>query len=353
MLRPFAIAGVCMLGAGLVAGVATGVGYAPSPATAREVTLTSGESGLLTPWVDVFNTASENSTKLLNTFFEAPAIGWQQFIANMSGYLQDWFNDPTSINASMQQIQANLNAVTTGYGLQNADTATTNIVLAHTLDGIGSISPGHAELFSEIPGYIPAGEQAAAIPIVNFLGSPASGIIMGMLGPEISPWVALANSISAGDSLNETLANMVGGYFNGATLNLDSLLPTINGLGLFPKGMAMANLDIGFGGLLSPGSVGHNADPGVGGSIFNSVGINFTGVPAIQTLDAPSQPVGPLGAWEGWAQTIAALLGWHGSGSPLADVTLPTIPTDFFDGGSAGSMAADVSTVWQDLLAAL
>ena len=47
-----------------------------------------------------------------------------------------------------------------------------------------------------------------------------------------------------------------------------------------------------------------------------------------------SQPIGPIGAWEGWAQTIASLLGWDGSGSPLADVTLPVIPTDFLDGST-------------------
>jgi hypothetical protein len=108
-------------------------------------------------------------------------------------------------------------------------------------------------------------------------------------------------------------------------------------------------------------------DGGVGGSIFNSVGIDFTGVPSVTTLDAPSQAIGPIGALEGWGQTIADLLGWSGSGSPLADVTLPIIPTDLLDGGtsaasaaadfldggtSAATVAADLSTLWQDLLAA-
>ena len=104
----------------------------------------------------------------------------------------------------------------------------------------------------------------------------------------------------------------------------------------------------------------------VGGSIFNSVGLYFSGVPTLQTLNLVSQPVGPIGALEGWAQTIASLLGWDGTGSPLADVTLPGIPTDFLDGstipaatapdildpGAAGSVAADLSTLWQDLVAA-
>ena len=360
MLRPFAIAGAVVVGAGLVVGTPTGLGQAPGAITARDVTLTAGDTGLpdlLTPWIDQYNTASENATKLMNTFFDAPGIGWQQFIANMSGYLQAFFNDPTSSTVATisHEMQNNLSAVLTGLPLQNATDNTTNTVKEHTLDAVG-LANGHNQLFGQIPGYLPAGDASEITPIINFLGSPDSGVIMGMLGPEIAPWVALGNSISAGDHLNTTLANMVGAYFNGADLSLDSLLPTINGLGLFPTGMVMSNLDIGFGGLLSAGSVGRThafGDGTVGGSIFNSVGINFVGVPSVGYLNAPSQAVGPLGAWEGLSQTVAALLGWDGSGSPLATVGLPVVPTDSLDGGDAGSAAADMSTLWQDLVAAL
>lgn len=353
-LRPFATAGAVLLGAGLV--VFTPVA-APLPdiGTFRDVALMSGEDTLpdiAAPWIDVFNTASENATTLLNTFYDAPYIGLQQLISNDAGFLQDLLNDPTSSNAVTQQMQANLDAVLTGYGLQNADAATTATVLAHTLGG------EHSLLFSEVPGYLPAADASEITPIIDFLGSPASGIIMGALGPEISPLIALGNSISAGDDFNETLANMYGAFLNGADLNLDSLLPTINGLDLFPAGMSMTDLDIAFGGLLSTGGVGTDAD-GVGGSIFNSVGIDFVGVPALGSLDAPSEAVGPLGAWEGLAQAVASLLGWDGSGSPLADVTLPIVPTDVLDAGAAadagaavGSAATDLSGLWQDLVAA-
>lgn len=353
MLRPFAIAGAVLLGAGLVVCTPPSMGHGPGLATHRDVTLTDSSSlpDLLAPWIDQLNIASADATKLLNNFYDAPNVGLQQFIANWSGYVQDFVNDPTTINASVQQIQENLDGVLTGYGLQNADAATTQTVLANTLDSVG-LSDGHKTLFTQIPGYIPVDQQAAAIPIINFLASPASGIIMGAIGPWISPWVALGNSIADGDSFNEILANMTGAFFNGADLNLDSLLPAINGAGLFPAGMAMTNLDIGFGGLLSAGSVGQSAvfgDGGVGGSIFNSVGINFTGVPVVGSLDAPSQAIGPLGAWEAWGQAIAELLGWSGTGSPLADVTLPIIPTD--DGG-ASAVATDLASWLQDLLAA-
>ena len=353
-LRSFATAGAVLLGAGFVVFTPPSVGHVPGFATQRDITLTAGDTlpDLLAPWIDQFNTASANTTALTNAFFDAPGVAWQQMVANMSGYLQDFFNDPTSntVTSISAQMQDNLAAVLTGFGLQNADAATTATVLEHTLSGeVGLLGSGHGLLFGEVPGYLPASDAAEVTPIINFLASPASGILMGMLGPEIAPWVALSNSITDGDDFNTTLANMVGAYFNGATLNLDSLLPTINNLDLFPAGMAMTNLDIGFGGLLSPGGVGADAD-GVGGSIFNSVGIDFTGVPYLGTLDVPSQAVGPLGAWEGWAQTVASLLGWDGSGSPLSGVTLPTIPSVFFDDGGSSAMATDMSGWLQDLL---
>jgi len=346
------------LGAGFVVFAPPSVGHLPEGISLRDVALAAddaGSSSLLNPWIDQYNIASADATKLLNTFYDAPNVGLQQFLANMSGYLQDFLNDPTTTNNWAQQTEDNLAAVLTGYGLQNADANTTSVVLSHTLESVG-LANGHHTLFGEIPGYIPADEQAAATPIINFLASPESGIIMGEIGPWISPWVALGDSISDGDGFNEILANTVGAFFNGADLNLDSLLPAINSAGLFPAGMSMVNLDIGFGGLLSPGSVGSTAvfgGGGVGGSLFNSVGIDFTGVPTVGTLDAPSQAIGPIGALESWGQIIAELLGWSGSGSPLADITLPVIPTDLLDSGAAAATAAaDLSPLWQDLLAA-
>lgn len=345
-LRPFATAGVLLLGAGFVVVTPATTPPFPDPPNtqSRAVRLTDA-------WTDVFNTASENATRLMNNFFVAPGVGMQQVIANDAGFVQQVLNDPSSMNAVMQQIQANLDTLITGYGLQNATSATEARVIQHTIDG-NLLSSGHYSLFTQASTYMTPDEAAAATPIINFLGSPASGIIMGTLGPFISPWVALLNSMTDGDSFSDTLTNMVGASFNGATLDLDSLLPTINGLGFFPAGMSMDHLDIGFGGLLSPGSVG-SAGGEVGGSIFNSIGLNFSGVPALGTLDAPSQPIGPIGAWEAWGQVIATLLGWDGTGSPLSDATLPVIPDDLADVGGASATAMDLSSLWQDVLALL
>jgi hypothetical protein len=354
-LRPYATAGVALVGAGLIV-INPMAPRLPDTFTVQEIKLVSGEDTLpdiAAPWIDVFNTASENSTTLLNTFYEAPLIGLQQSIANQSGYLQDFFNDPTSSTvASINgEIQNNLAAVLTGFTLQNTTSQTLNTVTEHTL------SSESAGLFHELPQFLPSDINPAEVtPIVDFLASPDSGIIMGDLGPLISPLVELFNCIAAGDDLNTTLADVTGAFFNGATLNLDNLIPLIYQADVFPPGLNIANLDIAFGGLLTPGDTAS----GVGGSIFNSLGIDLTSVPILGSLDVPSNAVGPLGAWEGWAQTIADLLGWDGSGSPLSDLTLPTIPTDFLDGGTAAASAGadlstaagDLSTLVQDLVSA-
>lgn len=364
-LRPFATAGVAIVGASLIA-ITPVAAPLPDIGTFRDVALTSGEETLpdiLAPWIDQFNTSSADATTLLNTFYDAPYIGLQQPIANLSGFLQDFFNDPTSstVTSISSEMQANLAAVLAGYTLQDATSSTVNTVIAHTLDGTTGLSGSlHAYLFSELPSFLPSSVNPAEVtPIVDFLASPESGIIMGDLGPLISPLVELSNCITAGDDLNTTLADVTGAFFNGATLNLDSLIPAIEQAGVFPGGMNLENLDIAFGGLLTTGSVGPDGDA-VGGSIFNSIGIDLTGVPSLGSIDLTGQAVGPLGAWEGWAQTIGSLLGWDGSGSPLADVTLPTIPDGFLDSGTAAASvgadlstaAADLSGLWQDLLAA-
>jgi len=334
------------MGAGLVAAAPVAVPF-PSINTIRAVTLTAGDSDLLAPWIDQYNTASQNASILFNNFILAPGVASQQATANQIDLIQQVLNDPSNISTWMNETQANLGTVLTAYGLQNTTNATTQTVLDHTLNAYGTAN-GHATLFQQIPNYIPVDQQAAAEPIVNWLASPSSAILMGVIGPGISPWVALGNSITDGDDLNTTLANMVGAFFNGATLNLDSLLPAINSLGLFPPGMHMDHLDVAFGGLLSTGSVqaapydvGGYSIPAVGGSLFNSVGIQFAGVPAIRFLDAPSQAIGPLGAWEAWAQIAATLIGWDGTDSPLAGVVLPAVPDGLADSGTAMSTAAD------------
>lgn len=373
ILRPYATAGIAIVGTGLIA-----VPQAPAPLpeqpVVRDVALTAGGlPDLLAPWVDVYNTASQNATTLLNNFLLAPGVGIQQFLVNQADFWQQFLDDPSSSTLAEwnAQMQDNLNAVLTGYTLQGANgtislggvTGTLGTTVVHTLDG-GGLS-GHLFLYSQLPSFLPADVDPATVtPIVNFLASPLSGIIMGTLGPFISPWVALINSINDGDGFTETFANMVGASFNGATLDLSALVPLINHAGFFPPGLSLGHLEVAFGGLLSPGSVTVGpygvegtdvAIPAVGGSIFNALGVQMNGVPILGSIDLPGQAIGPIGAWQAWGQTVGALLGsgWDGKGAvdvtpPGIGLDLPTVPTDFFDEGTVGDAVAgaDGLTDW-------
>ena len=391
-LRPFVTAGVAIVGASLIA-ITPMAPRLPDTYTVQDIKLVSGEDALpdiASPWTDVFNTASENATTLWDNFALAPGVGLQQALVNQSDLWQQFVNDPTSstLASVMQEMQTNLDNVLTGMGLQGTSIGTfgevdgwqngsiAHTVLQHTMIG------NHALLFGEVPSYLPASDAGLIEPIVNFLGSPDSAILMGAVGPFISPFVELLNCISAGDDLNTTLADVTGAFFNGADLNLDSLLPTINSLigSEFPPGMTLSELDIAFGGLLSTGSVqlanyvsGDTVVSPVGGSLFNSVGLVFTGVPTVGTLGFTSEPVGPIAAWETLSQTVSALLGsgWSdpvgdvgsgfafdgtGNASPPIDldVTAPigsgTFLSDLFgESASSGTAAAtDLSSLVQD-----
>jgi hypothetical protein len=188
---------------------------------------------------------------------------------------------------------------------------------------------------------LPAGVDPATVTaVLDVLASPASGLLMGAVGPVISPGVALLNSalaigtaLQASDpsaALSDLLnvpANVVGSFFNGADLNLDALVPLIAQSGLLPAGTTIDALDVAFGGLLSVGSVsqGTYTQNGTitpittpGGSILNSIGLTVS-LGAL-TLPIPSHAVGTLGALESISQTVGVLLGDHWDGKKAVQV---------------------------------
>ncbi|MEB3019753.1 outer membrane porin GjpA [[Mycobacterium] crassicus] len=382
-LRPYVTAGIAIVGSGLIAATPVVTPLANTP-TFRSVALTAGGTlpDLMAPWNEVFNEASRNSTILTQNFLLAPGVGFQQMLANQTQFWQSIIDDPTKIPDVMQQMQNNLDAVLTGYTLQNATGSfglngaegTVGTVAVHTLSGtdisdINNIAFGHDLLFGLLPQFLPADLAPIATPLVDFLASPLSAIIIGNLGPSIAPWVAMMNSIQDGDGLNQIMANMVGGYLNGATLNLDFLLPLIAQTGLLPAGTEISHLDLALGGLLTPGDVGvgpyqvtdaagNLVDvPAVGGSMFNSLGLTLTtgalGVPLTISID--SHAVGPIAAMEAWGQTVGALLGsgWDGKGAvavspPWPGIDFPTLP-DMDDGGAGGATASDIMAALQDM----
>lgn len=370
ILRPYATAGVVIAGAGLIAATPAPA-PAPAPAAVVDVGLT-GLASFLDTWQDVINATNANISTLLNNYMLAPGVAWQQLYANAMGYIQQFLDDPSSSSLAdiNTQIQEHWVAVRDGWTLPlDVDKATSDIVSHHTLNGAGAPT-GHLFLFGQVPGFLPPDVDADMVgQILNFMASPLSGLIMGMLGPGISPWVALLNSITEGDSFSEIIANTWGGFLNGATLNLDFVLPMINDAGFLPNGMSLDHLEFAFGGLFTPGDVtvgpyqvlgtGGAVEAevdAVGGSIFNSLGLQMVGVPALNTINVAGQGIGPIGAMEMWGQIVGALLGsgWDGKSAvvvtpPAVGVELPTFP-DVVDDGGMSAEATNMFSGLQDLL---
>jgi hypothetical protein len=228
---------------------------------------------------------------------------------------------PSKITSVTAEMRDNLQTVLNSLTLVGAYSDTVDTVLDQTMhDSAPTGFFSHQTAFSLLPGALPPDLAPTLTPILNFAASPLSGILIGELGPFVSPFVALGNSISDGDSFSEILANTVGAFFNGADLNLDPLLPAINGAGLLPAGVSFEHLDIALGGLFSPGDVANGpwelydsagnpflSVPAVGGSMFNALGQTLDAGPlAISTI---GHPVGPLAAWQGLSELIGLELG--------------------------------------------
>jgi hypothetical protein len=114
-------------------------------------------------------------------------------------------------------------------------------------------------------------------------------------------------------------ANVVNGFFNGATLNLDPLAPVFSPFVASGDagGEQLTGLSFAFGGLFSPGQVVTGAGGatyyGVGGSALNALGLDIVFVPpddyAGGHVDIPAVPVGPIGATAGLIDIIGQALG--------------------------------------------
>ncbi len=356
-IRPYATGGIALVGASVIAvsPIAPPLPDIHLPnqheLQAAAVRLTAGWDPLAA-WQNAFNTASTNASTLADNFLLAPGVGLQQAIVNEVGFLKEVLNDPSSIGTVLQQIATNAQTVASGLTGANASAATNKAAQAHSVDAL------HGALLSLLPTMLPAGVDPATVTqVLDVLASPASGLLMGAVGPVISPGVALLNSalavgaaLQASDpsaALSDLLdapANVVNAFFNGADLNLDALVPLIAKSGLLPAGTTINALDFAFGGLLSVGSVsqGTYTQNGTitpittpGGSILNSLGLNVTtllGTTPV-TLNIASHAVGPLGALESISQTVGVLLGDHWDGkhavqtpplSTLSDTTADT-----------------------------
>lgn len=320
-LRPFATAGVALVGATAIAitpvaptTLATDMRVA-SPA----VQLTAAVDPI-TPWLEVFNNSEVNFANLVNTWLQAPAPVLQQVIANQIGYLSQLPDFP----AIIEQMVANLGAAihtpfaidpSTLENTQNADKPLSHRSLWTILEALGADSPIPPELQ----------------PLINFSTTYTSGILLGLVGPVISPVLALAASVTAivenltgatpdlqaaFNTLINTPATMVDAFLNGGQ-SVD-ITPVLDAIGLslnIPDLADMNSVGITFGGLLSPG-----------GSIFNALSFDMLVAGSIP-VNIPGNGPGFVGSIIGLTNAIAKAIGWDGVGNPLAPpLTTPETP---------------------------
>lgn len=352
-------AGIALAGASMLAVSPLSAPRVPDIATVPDIQLAAIDFDPLGSLVDIFNTTSSNATTVAETFFEAPAAVLQRSLVNQVGFFGDLISDPASIGGVLQDV---------GQNIQNAFQAATllgsDFSLASSLSELAPLLTANDGMHTLFAAIAPAllgesidneGLAQVLTEAINFSASPASGVLMGLAGPFVSPVVPFLNPFmelaSGGEPMTAlgTLFNApldaINGFFNGSTLNLDPLVPIIAQAGILPEELQIGSLSMAFGGLLSPGvtafapgiiqedfSVLDPTNMGIGGSLLNSLGLK---IPALGVLrDIPGQGVGPLGALTNLSQMIAVALGWDGVGNPLTDLAFPTL--DFGDvlGGS-------------------
>lgn len=334
---PWLATGIALVGAGTIAATPVAVPLPGLPVAHSPAVALTADFDPFGAWEDVLAAAKTNATTIWDTFSAAPFVAQQQEIANQIGYLQDLANGSTTVGDVFEALQQNAAAVYNAVTFLGGDDDAIGALSQYTID--------QAHIFAYIGLSGLGGDLGFPVPeepiptIVNFLTSPLSAVLIGSLGPSLSPLVALSNSITEiSDSLSganpdwdavlqqvaDIPANMTGAFLNGATLDLTALIPAIEETGLLelPEGSSLDSLSIAFGGLLSTGGVlgADYSDSALGGSVLNSLGLHVSDVPILGELDAVGHGIGPLAAMENLSQIIASTLGWDWSGNPLDGV---------------------------------
>lgn len=227
------------------------------------------------PWADVFNTTLANATEVFDAIKEVD------------------FGFPGSLQEAL--------AATTFIGVDVATPEGSDLA-AQTLDWSHLWGLQYLAGMDMGMGVVPIGAVEPAATLLTLLSSPMSGVLMGLIGPLLSPGVELINgvgsivdSLGGGDfeaavqELLATPANMVGAFFNGATLNLDALVPLLNDALQVPEGNAVLGASFDFGGLFTPGVTDSGS---IGGSIYNSLGLDLQMVGMGMPYSAPGEGVG-------------------------------------------------------------
>lgn len=290
LTRGVAAAGAALVAAGMFAG-SPAVPALPIITTAPPVQLAASIDPF-GPWVDVFNTTVANGALVFDAVKDA--------LAGFADTLEGQFAAATFIGVDV--------ATPEGSDLAAQTLDWNHLWALQYLSGM--------DFGMGIPQIEPV-EPAATL--LTLLSSPMSGVLMGLVGPLFSPGVELFNNIGSifdnlggGDfeaALQDLLAvpaNVVGAFFNGATLNLDALVPLLNDVLQVPEGNAVLGASFDFGGLFTPGET----DAGnVGGSIFNSLGLDLQMMGMGMPYSAPGEGVGLIASLVNLVEMFAAGMG--------------------------------------------
>lgn len=331
-------AGVCMASASMIA-LSPVAPTLPDIQSAASKAVSSASLSLtatfdpLQPWIDAFNEAAAGAKIIFDVWRPTPAVLLQQIIANQIGYAEEIISAPGNIPDVIQQMVANTRSAISSSVLVGADAATKATVLPQTMDLL------HNLIFGALPTFLPPTMSPVVknlvVQTLNFMASPASAVLLGLVGPAVSPMVALVNTVTSAinhvrgpnpdfkaavQDLINIPANMANGFLNGATLNMKGLVPLVNRVLPLPPGVSVAQLSMAFGGMFTPGKT----LAGIGGSTFNALGLQLSGLPLPPIAGAP---VGPLGAAVAFEHIIAKAIGWSGSGNPLPVSAVKPAPT--------------------------
>ena len=360
-----------VLGAALVPPVQLSELPMPQPA-AIAVQLTGSSSDVVGALGDLFDHA---------TYTVAPVL--QQVLANWTGYLAHTVSDPSSLSASLSEIEDHVNGLvgaplelfTAGAGVNGVYSSLSDAPV--TVTGIGDLAAwaidtilggtngtldltgiDHASVLSALVGIL-GGSSSLLGGLLAFTGSPLSGVLWGGLGTVLSPLIAtytdlshVVSDISSGSAgyssaLTELLAmpgDAVSAFLTGTTIqanlidnsSIDSLLSQVFGSTLAGGVEQLTQLlgisldvatPITLGGLLSPG-----------GSLFDAIGLELSGTALNNGLaiGLAGSAVGPIGSLIELDQAMAHAIGW-----------------DVFDPNPISEVEVDLGNIWHDLVSAL
>lgn len=296
-VRSYLTAGVAALGAGAIALTPVQPISAPgtlTPAVTKTLAVNLASSiDPITPIVNTISTTFANAATLLSNWIATPF----PILSTVAGNWVTYFNELPDIGGIVTQMFGNV-----GNALQAPFSP-------------GTISPGPATPFVQPPAGLANGDNISAVPftslvnqkaiysvlttagvlddqlltslqpVLNGLQTPISGVLLGLVGPVLSPFLALGDGVigaisalqasdvvGAINNLINIPTNMVNAALNGTTLNLSPLLK-----GILPP--EITSVGFALGGLLttytSPvGVVGGGVQ--VGGVGFDSLSVSAT-----------------------------------------------------------------------------